>query len=163
MIKLQTWWQDEYGQKQTGSPRERISSLEPLYVTVPGITQGNGPPTVGRLSHFWVCKVKMENQSREPISVGDFMLEVRRSDEVHLLHHIGNDVYGSRGGVPSPEKALEADVVLTDTRPLVTGIMRFIDDSPFDPGLIEIRLLVNGVGYFKGQLKSIDLGQWELD
>ncbi len=95
------------------------------------------------------------------VSVGEFTLEVSRGEECHVLPHIGTDTYGSRQGVPMADDALENYVSLTRERPILAGVLRFMDDSPFDPGAVNLSLLIKGIGVHRGEEKVYDLGEYK--
>ena len=96
------------------------------------------------------------------VSVGEFTLEVRRGDEYHVLPHIGMDTYGSRKGVLMADDALETYVSLTREKPVLVGVLRFIDAWPFDPGPVNVTLLIKGIGMLRGEAKKYDLGEFDL-
>ena len=136
-------------------------ALALLRVQTPTSMHGRGLPStsIRAYTHYWVVKLIMENLSERAVSVGEFILEVSRGDEYHPLPHLGNDTYGSRGGVPMADEALENYVSLTPEKPVLVGVLRFIDDVPFDPGPVNISLKIKGVGTLRGEERMYDLGK----
>lgn len=141
------------GQQQIG-----MDLLGALLIKTPSLTHARGLPASSAYNYYWVIKTRLESLSDQVISVGDFVLEVRRADVVHVLPHIGNQTYGSRSGVPAAHEALESHVGLTPEKPVIIGALRFMDDIPFSPGPVNVKLLVKGTGPFRGSGKSQDLG-----
>ena len=143
-------------------PPKPNKRLESLVIGTHGVTHGRGLPSLADFSYYWVVKVRLENLSDGAISVGDFYLVVSRGVEDHVLPHIGREVYGSRNGVPMPEDTLETHVALTPERPVLIGAFRFIDDAPFDPGPVDVSLVIRGTGRFKGAEKRHEMDTWEV-
>ena len=135
--------------------------LAQLRAQTPMSMHGRGLPSIAAYTHYWVVKLSVENPSERVVSFGEFTLEVSRGDEYHLLPHIGNDTYGSRGGVPMADEALENYVSLTREKPVLVGVLRFIDDLPFDPGPVNISLQIKGIGTLRGEERIYDLGQYD--
>ena len=75
------------------------------------------------------------------LAIMSFVLEVSRGIEVHVLHHLGTDTYGSHGEVPFADQALERKVRLNPVES-IDGKLRFLDHSPFSPGQVELTLIV---------------------
>jgi hypothetical protein len=140
------------------SPRD-LSQLE---LGLKGSMHGPGWPSLSTYTQYWVLRVRLENLSDKPISFGDFYLEVDRDisgdPEVHAYPHIGQDTYGSHGGVPLADEALDKLISLTPERPVVEGTLRFQDDLPFDSDQVRPTLKVKGTGPHRGTEKSWELG-----
>jgi len=54
-------------------------------------------------------------------------------------------------------------VALTPEKPVLIGVLRFIDGSPFEPGTVDVKLLVRGTGPFNSAEKRHDMGSYEGD
>jgi hypothetical protein len=142
------------------SPRD----LSHLHLHLHGSTHGTGWPSLSTNTQYWVLLVRLGNLSDKPLSFGDFYLEVTRDipgdPEVHAFPHIGQDTYGSHGGVPLADRALDKLISLSPDRPVIEGALRFQDNLPFDSDYVRLTLTVKGTGPYRGTEKSWELGRF---
>jgi excisionase family DNA binding protein len=142
----------------------RRGDLSQLQLHLQGSMHGPRWPSLSANTQFWVLRVRLENLSDKPLSFGDFYLEVDRDipgdPEVHAWPHIGRDTYGSHGGVPQADEALDKLISLGPERPVVEGALRFQDDLPFDSDQVRLTLKVKGTGPHRGTEKSWELGRF---
>ena len=135
--------------------------LDGVLVEVSQRQFGKGWPSGLGDTYYWVLKVRLENVARSVATLGDFELDVIRGDEVHVLPHLDQETYGSRGGVPHAEEALGQFVALTAQRPVAAGFLRFVDDAPFGQGEVSLTLRAKGTGRFRGAEITRDIGSFE--
>ncbi len=137
--------------------------LSGLELDLQGTMDGRGLPSLQEDTRYWVIRVRLQNVSDKPITLGDFALHVTRDlpddVEVHTWPHIGRDTYGSRAGVPLAEKALGTLISFPLDRPVVEGALRFQDAIPFG-GPVRLTLSVKGMGQHKGMKRCWDLGRF---
>jgi hypothetical protein len=160
-----------------GVPRTRSGGVEAVTATEPpprdlshlhlhlqGSMHGPGWPSLSTNSQYWVLRVRLENLSAQPLSFGDFDLEVARDipedPEVHIYPHIGRDTYGYHGEVPLADEALDKLISLSPDRSVIEGALRFQDKLPFDSDYVRLTLTVKGTGPYRGMEKSWELGRF---
>ena len=119
-------------------------------------------PTVARIrrSAIWVLDAQLRTETTRMLLVEHVDLEISQGDEVHILHHAGQDETGSNSLIPGTDSALPTRFRLVAGEPTKEGKLRFIDRQGFEDGSVDVLLIF--FGRSEKEQKAIPLGQFDV-